>query len=75
MNYAIFVMRQNTNATSVYYVTSDNFATRIYYATELLKATNMIVWRHRRIIMLQDEQLEQYGRSVDNCVYFFIIIV
>ena len=43
MNYAIFVMRQNTNATSVYYVTSDNFATRIYSDTELLKATNMIV--------------------------------
>ena len=21
--------------------------------------------------MLQDEQLEQYGKSVDNCVYFF----
>ena len=43
MNYAIFVMRQNTNDTSVCYVTSENFATRIYSATELLKATNMIV--------------------------------
>ena len=70
MNYAIFVMRQNTNDTNVCYVTSENFATRIYSATELLKATNMIVWRHRRIIMLQDEQFEQYGKSVDNCVYF-----
>ena len=43
MNYAIFVMRQNTNETSVCYIISENFATRIYSATELLKATNMIV--------------------------------
>ena len=43
MNYAIFVMRQNTNTTSVYYATSENFATRVYSDAELLKVTNMIV--------------------------------
>ena len=75
MNYAIFVMRQNTNYASVCYVASKNFATRIYSATELLKATNIIVWRHRRIIMLQDELLEQYGSYGDNLYIFFIIIV